>query len=110
MTMHAQGKSACPAFKAVTFHHRFQRDGLLLAFANAFQAVFGQIKILDIFQAETDGFADVGESFGHSFALRIAAGKRGADREVASVFVRFQNYLEVAVDHFEGRSGIEKPS
>jgi hypothetical protein len=48
-----------------------------------------------IFEAEFDGFADVGQSIIDGFALRIAPGERGADDHIATVFVWLEEHFEV---------------
>lgn len=53
-----------------------------------------------VFEAKIDGFADVCQSFRDSFALGIAAGKRGAHHNVAAVvFVRLEKDFEIACGH-----------
>jgi hypothetical protein len=53
-----------------------------------------------VLEAEVDGFADVGEGFGNGLALRVAAGDRRTNHDVAAVvLVGLEKNFEVAGGH-----------
>lgn len=67
--------------------------------ADSFQmSVFSKRR--HVLEAEVDGFADVGEGFGNGLALRVAAGDRRTNHDVAAVvLVGLEKDFEVAGGH-----------